>query len=95
MWPRVDKATLVNSTFSFLLSFCYRSTTVNGNPRCSLACLPRYLAATRQDVALSFFIPPYIVLQAERAIANTVFTPSINPTRGVIIQPQVSNWTGL
>ena len=28
-----------------------------------------------------------IVLQAKRAIANTVFTPSINPTRGVIIQP--------
>ena len=31
-----------------------------------------------------------IVLQAERAIANTVFTPSINPTRGVIIQPPVT-----
>ena len=30
-----------------------------------------------------------IVLQAERAIAHTVFTPSINPTREVIIQPQV------
>ena len=56
---RVHKATLVNSTLSFLLSFCYRSTTVNGNTRCSLACLPRYHAANRQDVALSFFIPPY------------------------------------
>ena len=31
-----------------------------------------------------------IVLQAERAITNTVFTPSINPTRGVIIQPRVA-----
>ena len=30
-----------------------------------------------------------IVLQAGRAMANTVFTPSINPTRGVIIQPQL------
>ena len=31
-----------------------------------------------------------IVLQAKRAIANTVFTPSINPTRGVIIQPHMA-----
>ena len=30
-----------------------------------------------------------IVLQAKHAIANTVFTPSINPTRGVIIQPHL------
>ena len=30
-----------------------------------------------------------IGLQAERVIANTVFTPSINPTRGVIIQPHM------
>ena len=58
MWPGVYKATKVNSTLSFLLSFYYRST-VNGNTRCSLACLPRYHAATRQDMALSFFIPPY------------------------------------
>ena len=56
---RVHKATLVNSTLSFfvivLLSFYYRKC----NTRCSLACLPRYHAANRQDVALSFFIPPY------------------------------------
>ena len=31
-----------------------------------------------------------IVLQAKRAIANTVFTPSINPTRGVTIQPHMA-----
>ena len=30
-----------------------------------------------------------IGLQAERVIVNTVFTPSINPTRGVIIQPHM------
>ena len=59
MRARVHKATLANSMLSFLLSFCYRSTTVNGNTRCSLACLPRYHAATRQDMALSFLNTPY------------------------------------
>ena len=49
----------MNSTLSLLLSFYYRSTTENGNTRRSLACLPRYHAATRQDMALSLFIPPY------------------------------------
>ena len=50
----------MNSTLSFLLSFYYRSTTVNGNARCSLACLPRLSCSnqTRYGVTV-FFIPPY------------------------------------